>query len=425
MVEPLAWGWVAGRLIGSPGVAGAVTPLVGVKVTFTPPLPRPVGPPLATIPPGPWVYVTDAAGYLVDDAGASPVQLAVGRYRVSYSTWGLPAHDIELTAAHTQADPLDLTVAMPPGGPVLTPSEFAALSARIDGLGGGLPAPHGSAGVWHAREDGAGAVSWEWNNASGEYSHAEGCDTHAEGLYSHAEGLYCHAEGYTTHAEGYGTHAEGAISHAEGYYGHAEGAYSHAEGLYGHAEGMYGHVEGAASHAEGMASHAEGAYSHAVELAESVRGMGGAPPPWGGAPVAGVSHSIAPTYTEGETPAATVACTLGMYRHDAVSVCRATVIASTGDLATAAAWMVEAVVAHNYTAGVPNPPRLVGAPIVTPLAVDPAASGWTITPTVGIAPDLNSVDRPVLTITVATGGTLITARAILERISSMPIGAAT
>jgi hypothetical protein len=38
----------------------------------------------------------------------------------------IPSHDIEVTTGHTEAAPLDLTTAMPPGGPVLTPSEYAS-----------------------------------------------------------------------------------------------------------------------------------------------------------------------------------------------------------------------------------------------------------------------------------------------------------
>lgn len=58
----------------------------------------------------------------------------------------LPAHDIEILATHTDSSPLDLTFALPPGGPLLTPSEFAVLDARLQvveagGGGGGGDVP--------------------------------------------------------------------------------------------------------------------------------------------------------------------------------------------------------------------------------------------------------------------------------------------
>ena len=78
----------------------------------------------------------DADGRLIDEQGNPGVWLVTGVYGVTYAhpAVSIPAHDIEVTDAHTEDAPLDLVTAMPPGGPVLTASQYAELSARIDGI---------------------------------------------------------------------------------------------------------------------------------------------------------------------------------------------------------------------------------------------------------------------------------------------------
>ena len=78
----------------------------------------------------------DDEGYLVDLAGGRGVWLVAGAYTVKYtlSDLELPPHEIVVTEEHTEDSPLHLSLAMPPGGPVLTPSQYAALAARIDSL---------------------------------------------------------------------------------------------------------------------------------------------------------------------------------------------------------------------------------------------------------------------------------------------------
>ena len=63
----------------------------------------------------------DANGYLIDMQAARGVWLVTGTYKVTYShpRATIPSHDIEVTTGHTEAAPLDLTTAMPPGGPRL------------------------------------------------------------------------------------------------------------------------------------------------------------------------------------------------------------------------------------------------------------------------------------------------------------------
>lgn len=77
----------------------------------------------------------DADGYLIDETGVRGVWLVTGDYAVTYDLEGviLPKHDIVVTVDHTST-PLDLTDAMPPGGPILSASEYAELSARVDSM---------------------------------------------------------------------------------------------------------------------------------------------------------------------------------------------------------------------------------------------------------------------------------------------------
>lgn len=81
----------------------------------------------------------DVNGFLIDPELALGVWLVTGGYRVDYTITGatVPTHDIEVLAAHDDSTPLDLTNAIPPSGPPLSPSQYAELSGLIAGLGGG------------------------------------------------------------------------------------------------------------------------------------------------------------------------------------------------------------------------------------------------------------------------------------------------
>ena len=72
-------------------------------------------------------------GELVDPQGNLGVWLMTGVYKVAYSlaNVSLAAHDILVLPEHDDQNPLDLYFALPPGGPVLSPSQYAELSARI------------------------------------------------------------------------------------------------------------------------------------------------------------------------------------------------------------------------------------------------------------------------------------------------------
>ena len=137
----LTYGYVDGRIIlaiGDRSDAGRMpdpVPADGMTVTFTPAntILKVASPTPATVIKQPIVCTVDANGYLVDGQGARGVWLVTGTYKVTYSHSRaiIPPHDIEVTTGHTEAAPLDLTTAMPPGGPVLTPSEYAELNGRL------------------------------------------------------------------------------------------------------------------------------------------------------------------------------------------------------------------------------------------------------------------------------------------------------
>lgn len=82
------------------------------------------------------VCTIDTNGDMLDPQGAVGVWLLTGVYTVTYvSTDGivLPAHDIQVLAAHTETSPLNLTMAAPAGS-VASPSQYAALDARMTTL---------------------------------------------------------------------------------------------------------------------------------------------------------------------------------------------------------------------------------------------------------------------------------------------------
>lgn len=100
----------------------------------------------------------DADGRLVDDQGAPGVWLVEGAWTVTYKFQSVSVgqHDILVTPEHTEENPLYLSQHMPPGGPVLSATQYAELHARIDGLevGGGAPAEHD-----HAMDDVTGLTA--------------------------------------------------------------------------------------------------------------------------------------------------------------------------------------------------------------------------------------------------------------------------
>jgi len=139
-----------------------------------------------------------------------------------------------------------------------------------------------ASGAFGAHAEGSGTL------ASGPNSHAEGNSTIASGPAAHAEGNGAIASGPGSHAEGLGTIASGDTSHAEGsgttasnFYSHAEGQNTTASGPTSHAEGSATVASGDASHAEnfsttasGSSSHAEGHLTVAVGVSSHAQGAG-------------------------------------------------------------------------------------------------------------------------------------------------------
>lgn len=97
----------------------------------------------------------NALGELVDPELALGVWLIEGVYKVTYSLANvtIASHDIQVLTTHTDENPLDLTNAIPPAGPPLTPTQYAELVAMIEALptggggGGAVSSVNGQTGV--------------------------------------------------------------------------------------------------------------------------------------------------------------------------------------------------------------------------------------------------------------------------------------
>lgn len=144
MPAEITYGHVTGRFIAAwtdgpdTGRMSDPRPLEGLTVKITPKVQarRLAGASPVLVATMPVTCKVDADGALIDEQGNPGVWLVTGVYGVSYThpAVAIRAHDIEVTDAHTEGAPLDLVTAMPPGGPVLTASQYAELSARIDGI---------------------------------------------------------------------------------------------------------------------------------------------------------------------------------------------------------------------------------------------------------------------------------------------------
>jgi hypothetical protein len=89
----------------------------------------------------------DATGTLVDAQGATGLWLATGAYSVVFTLKGmriLPT-TIVVTEEHTELEPLDLAIAIPPEGPPIGAGQYAELSQRIENveIAAGVP-DHGT-----------------------------------------------------------------------------------------------------------------------------------------------------------------------------------------------------------------------------------------------------------------------------------------
>lgn len=152
----LTYGKVVGRFIFAaadaptdPDVLPDAVPAQGT-VTLTPLNPhiKTTSPRPTLVVKRPLTYSLDAEGYLTDENGLDGVWVVTGAYTVAYTLPGatLASHTIDVLATHTEETPLDLTTALPPGGPILNATEYAELSARMSALElkEGPPGPAGS-----------------------------------------------------------------------------------------------------------------------------------------------------------------------------------------------------------------------------------------------------------------------------------------
>lgn len=160
MPAEITYGHVTGRFIAAwtdgpdSGRLPDPRPLEGLTVKITPKVQmrRLAGASPVLVATMPVTCKVDADGVLIDEQDTPGVWLVTGVYGVTYShpSVAIPAHDIEVTDAHTEGAPLDLVTAMPPGGPVLTASQYAELTARIDGIvveAGGVSSVNGQTGA--------------------------------------------------------------------------------------------------------------------------------------------------------------------------------------------------------------------------------------------------------------------------------------
>ena len=159
--ETLQYGKVVGRFVlavadvpEDPDVLPNAVPAVGT-VSFT--SMNPLTKETAATPPTTVVRsvisaAIDNNGYLYnpkDPTGPRGIWLVAGPYKVAYAlnTGAIAGHSILVLPTHNDANPLDLISALPPGGPILTASQYAEVSARIDALevsGGGVELASGT-----------------------------------------------------------------------------------------------------------------------------------------------------------------------------------------------------------------------------------------------------------------------------------------
>lgn len=141
MPADVLFGKVIGRFIlavadtiDDPDVLPDANPAEGI-ITFTSVAPnfRVGAPEPTTVVRTPIRCALDTDGRLIDPASQLGVWLVVGIYRVTYNLAGvnLESHLIEVTTTHTDAAPLDLTLAIPPTGSGLTITQYADLASQI------------------------------------------------------------------------------------------------------------------------------------------------------------------------------------------------------------------------------------------------------------------------------------------------------
>lgn len=117
------------------GSAPDAQPAVGgIRVESTQPYRRVLEPEPETIGTFSGVFDLDSEGYLVDAQGTRGVWLPVGFYAIHFAIKKLRISPVvvEVTELHTEEDPLDLAVAIPPVGAPVSEGQYADLSDRLE-----------------------------------------------------------------------------------------------------------------------------------------------------------------------------------------------------------------------------------------------------------------------------------------------------
>lgn len=143
MPTDLSYGKVIGRFIlalsdgPDSGRLPDAKPATGrITISSVNPIVKALTPEPTTVVRSVYHFQLDNNGWLVDDQGDRGVWLICGAYKVSYDLKGvgINTHTIEILPENTDSHPVDLYDALPPGGPVLSASEYAEVTARLDAM---------------------------------------------------------------------------------------------------------------------------------------------------------------------------------------------------------------------------------------------------------------------------------------------------
>lgn len=208
-------------------------------------------------------------------AGSENPKSAKGSAKGDKNTQAYFGPDGRLTDDRDATMTLDKWALMVPGDPTQAITVNRLNSSVASGVGtlASGASSHGE-GVDATASGTASHAEGEFTTASGSPSHAEGGGTLASGNSSHAEGSETVASGSASHAEGSQTTASNMAAHAEGVGTTASGFVSHAEGSQTTASGQFAHAEGDGTLASGTTSHAEGFNTIASEDNSHAEGFG-------------------------------------------------------------------------------------------------------------------------------------------------------
>lgn len=224
------------------------------------------------------------------------------------------------------------------------------------------------------------------NDSTGDFSFSAGNGCTAQGDYSQATGSNCFADGFYSHAEGASTQTTDDFAHAQNFNTTA-GRGGHAEGDSSQATGEFSHSEGRLTVASGKRSHAQGIQS--VALRESQDAVAG-----GAFGVAGDAQTSM-LVLRGSTP--------GLAINESVELLFGAAFDQQLTLEDGKGYDFRVKVSAGGVQGGPvrrsrsleisfNVRRDAGVSVITAIGPgaaygDASTATWTITPTIGVAPD--------------------------------------